>query len=133
MTKSIASLIIAGIIFTTALVASLVAVWATRPSTALGSSIDTPIYKFDSATSTIIGTNSALVVATSTSRRYLLLQNAGSSTMYCNVNGWAAADQQGFFMTASSSRTFDGSSLYTGAIICIASSSVRVLAVESYL
>lgn len=104
----------------------------TSSQPALGSSIDTPIYTFNgNSTSTLISTASAPLVGTSTSRRFLLIQNAGSTTAYCNTDGKPGIDQQGFFMAASSSRTFEGSSLYTGAINCIASSSVRMLAIEA--
>jgi hypothetical protein len=94
--------------------------------------IDTPIFSMQNSTRVLVTTSSTQVVATSSSRRYLLLGNDSSSPVYCNTNGRAAVNSTGFFMASSTSRSFDGSSLYTGAINCIASSTAPVTVTEAY-
>jgi hypothetical protein len=131
MNKTILAIALAAVCFTAAMIGYL----AARPvyAPALGSAIDTPIYQYDNATSTVVANSSQTIVATSTSRRYLGIYNGGSSSVWCNINGKAAVDQQGFFLTASTSRTFEGASLYTGAVACISpSGNVRITAIEAY-
>lgn len=96
------------------------------------SGIDTPIFNMQNSTRVVVTTSSTNVVATSSSRRYLLLGNDSSGPVYCNTNGRAAVNSTGFMIAASSSRSFDGSSLYTGSINCIASSSAPVVVTEAY-
>jgi hypothetical protein len=131
MNKTILAIALAAVCFTAAAIGGFVARPAQAPT--LGSAIDTPIYQYDNATTTVVSGSSQTIVATSTSRRYLTINNAGSISVWCNINGKAAVNQQGFFLTASSSRSFEGASLYTGAIACIApSGSARVTAIEAY-
>ena len=49
-----------------------------------------------------------------------------------NSGGRAAGLNQGFFMVASTSRTFDGDSLFMGAFYCILPGTSNVLVTEAY-
>lgn len=93
---------------------------------------DGPIFSMQRVATVSVTTATTQVVATSTSRRYLLIQNDSSTKAYCNTDGRAGVDQTGFTIAASSSYETYGDRLYAGAINCIASSTVRMLVSEAY-
>jgi hypothetical protein len=94
--------------------------------------VDGPIFTMQRAAAVSVTTTSTQVAATSTSRRYLLIQNDSSTKAYCNTDGRAGIDQTGFSIAASSSYETYGERLYAGAINCIASSTVKMLVSEAY-
>jgi hypothetical protein len=97
-------------------------------------SIETPFTQFSTSSVETVTTTSAQVVATSTGRRLLILQNVGSVVAYCKFGGLVAADQQGFLLLASSTNRFPVGSeaTYSGSISCISSSTIKLLANELY-
>lgn len=117
------------------LTGALIGGMSARQSAPVAGGIDTPIFSIQNASSTVVGTTAGQVVATSTSRRFLRIQNTGSgstATAYCNTNGRLAYDQSGFMILASSTYSSFGTDLYTGSINCIASSTTRLLVQEAF-
>lgn len=132
MKNLILALAVTGLSFVAAVVGGLTMRQAAPSSFG---AIDTPIFSIQNASSTVVGTTAGQVVSTSTSRRYLKIQNTGSgptATAYCNTNGRIAYDQSGFMLLASSTYTSYGSDLYTGSVNCISSSTIRLLVQEAF-
>jgi hypothetical protein len=113
-----------------AVCALLFAVVADPPPAQSFKGADAPIYSINSSVVSV-GTASTVVAATS-SRRYLMIQNDGSTKAYCAFNGRAAYDQSGFTIAASTSWETYSDRLYEGAVACIASSTVRMLVNEAF-
>lgn len=93
--------------------------------------LDGSIYTMQRSAVVSVTTSSTNVAATSTSRRYMMIQNDSATELYCITDGKVAYSRAGFFINASSSIEFKGETTYTGSINCIASSTANVLVIEA--
>jgi hypothetical protein len=132
MSKVLLSTLVAVICFTAAVLGGIVVLQYQQPQYPTLGSAEQAFTSFSTSSVETVTTTSARVVATSTSRRHLVLQNLGSGVAYCQFGGKVAADQQGFLLLASSTTYIpQGSEApYAGAIACISSSTIKLLVNE---
>lgn len=75
------------------------------------------MYSINTATSTTVGTGSALVLATSTGRTWALIANDGTGAVTCNYSR-AASTTTGFQIAAGSTKRLGDAELFTGGVFC---------------
>jgi hypothetical protein len=103
----------------------------------LGSASDNTLQFNPIATRVFVGSVDTLVVASSSGRQLLDIQNASGATttaqaVSCNFGDRTATLYSGFTLFASSSKSFNLDNLYRGAIHCIAPANGALITVTDF-
>jgi hypothetical protein len=104
---------------------------------ALGSQADNVLATYPTASKVFINSSDTLLVATSTGRLYLVINNISGATttaqvISCNFGDRAATLYSGFSIPASTTVTLTLDNLYRGAIHCIAPANGALITVTDF-
>ncbi|HEY1747832.1 MAG TPA: hypothetical protein VGG11_13855 [Xanthobacteraceae bacterium] len=112
---------------------------ATAPAApeSFGSASDNILPQYPNSTVVYVNSSDTLVVASSTGRQYLQIDNVSGATstpkvVSCNFGDRPATLYSGFSILASSSKEFTLDKMYRGAIHCIAPASGATLTVTDF-
>jgi hypothetical protein len=102
-----------------------------------GSNSDNYLQTYPAVTKVFVGSTDTLVVATSTGRQYLEIQNASGATttaqvVSCNFGDRPATLYTGWQLFGSTSKAYALDNLYRGAIHCIAPASGALITVTDF-
>lgn len=103
----------------------------------LGSSSDNVLATYPTVAKVFVNTADTLVVASSTGRTYLAINNISGATttaqvVFCNFGDRAATLYSGFSIPASSTVTFALDNLYRYAVHCIAPANGALITVTDF-
>jgi hypothetical protein len=103
----------------------------------LGSASDNVLGDSPTATRVFVKSTDTTVVATSSGRAYLSLDNASGATttpqgVWCNFGDRAATLYSGFALFPTTTKTFTLDNLYRGAIHCIAPANGALITVTDF-